>query len=583
MDREYGQNKVFRRILDYAKAYKCWIFLSFFLSVITVILSLLLPVLMGRGIDTMLGKGRVNFPGLYKILFLMLVVVLLTVFFQWCMNQVNTYLSYKLVEDLRKDCIHKMQFLPISYYDKEKPGDLLSRLTTDIEQFSQGILMGLNQFLQAVLTVLETAVFLFLLEWRIALILILITPLSYFLARFIAKRSYIYFQKQSKERGETYVFTSETVGNVKLVQAFGKEEDMEKLYREKNKRMSKSSMHASFYSSLVNPLTRFLNALGYALVGGIGGYFALLGSLSVGSLSSLLAYATQYAKPFNDITSVITELQNSIASSARVFSFLDEKTMDQSGQTRELPEMIEGKVQISHVAFSYQKERKLIRDFNLEVEPGQTIAIVGPTGCGKTTLINLLMRFYNPDEGALYLENLPYANLQEASLRRAYGMVLQETWLKSDSVFENVRYGKEDAGIEEVIEACKRAHCHHFIMQLPKGYDTVLSDDGGNLSQGQKQLLCIARVMLMNPAILILDEATSSIDTRTEQKVQSAFQEMLKGRTAFIVAHRLSTIQNADCILVMKDGNIIEKGKHEELLQENGFYKELYESQFQDS
>ena len=400
MDREYGQNKVFRRILDYAKAYKLWIFLSFFLSVITVILSLLLPVLMGRGIDTMLGKGRVNFPGLYKILFLMLVVLLLTVFFQWCMNQVNTYLSYKLVEDLRKDCIHKMQFLPISYYDKEKPGDLLSRLTTDIEQFSQGILMGLNQFLQAVLTVLETAVFLFLLEWRIALILILITPLSYFLARFIAKRSYIYFQKQSKERGETYVFTSETVGNVKLVQAFGKEEDMEKLYREKNKRMSKSSMHASFYSSLVNPLTRFLNALGYALVGGIGGYFALIGSLSVGSLSSLLAYATQYAKPFNDITSVITELQNSIASSARVFSFLDEKTMDQSKQTRELPEMIEGKVQISHVAFSYQKERKLIRDFNLEVEPGQTIAIVGPTGCGKTTLINLLMRFYNPDEGA---------------------------------------------------------------------------------------------------------------------------------------------------------------------------------------
>ena len=583
MDRDYGQNKVFRRILDYAKAYKRWIFLSFFLSVITVILSLLLPVLMGRGIDTMLGKGRVNFPRLYKILFLMLVVLLLTVFFQWCMNQVNTYLSYKLVEDLRKDCIHKMQFLPISYYDKEKPGDLLSRLTTDIEQFSQGILMGLNQFLQAVLTVLETAVFLFLLEWRIALILILITPLSYFLARFIAKRSYIYFQKQSKERGETYVFTSETVGNVKLVQAFGKEEDMEKLYRDKNKRMSKSSMHASFYSSLVNPLTRFLNALGYALVGGIGGYFALLGSLSVGSLSSLLAYATQYAKPFNDITSVITELQNSIASSARVFSFLDEKTMDQSKQTRELPEMIEGKVQISHVAFSYQKERKLIRDFNLEVEPGQTIAIVGPTGCGKTTLINLLMRFYNPDEGALYLENLPYANLQEASLRRAYGMVLQETWLKSDSVFENVRYGKEDAGIEEVIESCKRAHCHHFIIQLPKGYDTVLSDDGGNLSQGQKQLLCIARVMLMDPAILILDEATSSIDTRTEQKVQSAFQEMLKGRTAFIVAHRLSTIQNADCILVMKDGNIVEKGKHEELLQENGFYKELYESQFQDS
>ena len=582
-EKKYTQGRVFRRILQYAKAYKRWIFLSIFLSFLTVVLSLTLPILMGKGIDHLLGKDRVNFSGLFRILLFMLVILLFAVFFQWCMNQVNTYLSYKLVEDLRRDCMHHMQKLSIAYYDREKPGDLLSRLTTDIEQFSQGILMGLNQFLQAVLTIIETAVFLFILEWKIAIILMLITPLSYLIAKFISKRSYIYFQRQSKERGETSVFATEAIGNIKLIQAFQKEEDMEKMYREKNEKMSKSSMQANFYSSLVNPLTRFLNALGYALVAGIGGYFAILGMLTVGSLSSLLAYATQYAKPFNDITSVITELQNSFASASRVFSFLDEKPMDRSKETESLGEAIKGNVSISHVDFSYKKGQKLITDFNLEVEPGQTIAIVGPTGCGKTTLINLLMRFYPPNRGDIYLDGVSYEKIQEPSLRRAYGMVLQETWLKSDTVLENIRYGKEDASLEEVMEACKKAHCHRFIMQLPKGYDTVLSEDGGNLSQGQKQLLCIARVMLMDPAILILDEATSSIDTRTEQKVQSAFQEMLKGRTAFIVAHRLSTIQNADCILVMKDGNIIEKGSHEVLLQEKGFYRDLYESQFQAS
>ena len=582
-EKKYTQGRVFRRILQYAKAYKRWIFLSIFLSFLTVVLSLTLPILMGKGIDHLLGKDRVNFSGLFRILLFMLVILLFAVFFQWCMNQVNTYLSYKLVEDLRRDCMHHMQKLSIAYYDREKPGDLLSRITTDIEQFSQGILMGLNQFLQAVLTIIETAVFLFILEWKIAIILMLITPLSYLIAKFISKRSYIYFQRQSKERGETSVFATEAIGNIKLIQAFQKEEDMEKMYREKNEKMSKSSMQANFYSSLVNPLTRFLNALGYALVAGIGGYFAILGMLTVGSLSSLLAYATQYAKPFNDITSVITELQNSFASASRVFSFLDEKPMDRSKETESLGEAIKGNVSISHVDFSYKKGQKRITYFNLEVEPGQTIAIVGPTGCGKTTLINLLMRFYPPNRGDIYLDGVSYEKIQEPSLRRAYGMVLQETWLKSDTVLENIRYGKEDASLEEVMEACKKAHCHRFIMQLPKGYNTVLSEDGGNLSQGQKQLLCIARVMLMDPAILILDEATSSIDTRTEQKVQSAFQEMLKGRTAFIVAHRLSTIQNADCILVMKDGNIIEKGSHEVLLQEKGFYRDLYESQFQAS
>jgi len=577
----YTQGKVFRRILQYAKVYKLWIFLSFFLSFLTVILSLTLPILMGKGIDHLPGKGKTDFSGLFRILLIMLLILVLTVFFQWCMNQVNTYLSFHVIEDLRKKAFSHIQAVPLSSIDSKEPGEILSRLTTDIEQISQGLFVLLNQFLQAVFSILETAFFLFLLEWRIALILLALTPLSFFIAKFISKRAYLYFQNQSKSRGEIAAFSTEAIGNAKLLKAFMQDAPKEALYQEKNERLSRYSMQANFYSSLVNPFTRFLNALGYALVGGVGALFCLQGTLSIGQLSSLLAYATQYAKPFNDITSVITEIQNALAAASRVFDFLEEEEMMPKAENRELPKPVEGCLELSGLYFSYTKEQKLIQDLSLSVQSGQNIAIVGPTGCGKTTLINLLMRFYEPNQGSIAIDGMPYGSLSDHGLRSVYGMVLQDSWLKSDTVLENIRYGSPEKSREEVMEAAKRAGCHHFILQLAKGYDTILPEDGGNLSQGQKQLLCIARVMLRDPAILILDEATSSIDTRTEEKVQRAFREMLKGRTAFIVAHRLSTIQNADCILVMKDGNVIEKGSHEELLQQKGFYKNLYESQFQ--
>jgi ABC superfamily ATP binding cassette transporter, ATPase len=523
----------------------------------------------------------VDFAGLGQILKLMFIVLILAVVFQWVMNQVNTYLSFHVIEDLRKKAFSHIQAVPLSSIDSKEPGEILSRLTTDIEQISQGLFVLLNQFLQAVFSILETAFFLFLLEWRIALILLALTPLSFFIAKFISKRAYLYFQNQSKSRGEIAAFSTEAIGNAKLLKAFMQDAPKEALYQEKNERLSRYSMQANFYSSLVNPFTRFLNALGYALVGGVGAMFCLQGTLSIGQLSSLLAYATQYAKPFNDITSVITEIQNALAAASRVFDFLEEEEMKPKAEIRELPKPVEGCLELSGLYFSYTKEQKLIQDLSLSVQSGQNIAIVGPTGCGKTTLINLLMRFYEPNQGSIAIDGMPYGSLSDHSLRSVYGMVLQDSWLKSDTVLENIRYGSPEKSREEVMEAAKRAGCHHFILQLAKGYDTILPEDGGNLSQGQKQLLCIARVMLRDPAILILDEATSSIDTRTEEKVQRAFREMLKGRTAFIVAHRLSTIQNADCILVMKDGNVIEKGSHEELLQQKGFYKNLYESQFQ--
>ena len=569
------------KLFSFLKPYKLSLFLSLISTFLSVVFSLFLPVLLGKAVDKIAGRGTVDFLGLGQILRTMLLVLLLAVAFQWLMNQLNTYLTFHVIEDIRKKAFSHIQASPLSSIDAKEPGEILSRLTTDIEQISQGLFVLLNQFLQAVFSILETAFFLFLLEWRIALILLALTPLSFFIAKFISKRSYLYFQNQSKSRGEIAAFSTEAIGNVKLLKAFMQEAPKESLYQEKNERLSRYSMQANFYSSLVNPFTRFLNALGYALVGGIGALFCLRGSLSIGQLSSLLAYATQYAKPFNDITSVITEIQNALAAASRVFAFLEEEEMKQKTEERELQKPVEGNLELSGLYFSYTENQKLIQDLSLSVKSGQSIAIVGPTGCGKTTLINLLMRFYEPNQGGIFLDGIPYENLSDHSLRSVYGMVLQDSWLKSDTVLENIRYGSPEKNREEVIAASKRAGCHHFIQQLAKGYDTPLPEDGGNLSQGQKQLLCIARVMLRDPAILILDEATSSIDTRTEEKVQRAFQEMLRGRTAFIVAHRLSTIQNADCILVMKDGNVIEKGSHEELLQQNGFYKNLYESQFQ--
>ena len=571
----------FWKLFAFIKPYKFSLLLSIISAFLSVVFSLFLPILLGKAIDKIAGKSAVDFAGLGQILKLMFIVLILAVVFQWVMNQVNTYLSFHVIEDLRKKAFSHIQAVPLSSIDSKEPGEILSRLTTDIEQISQGLFVLLNQFLQAVFSILETAFFLFLLEWRIALILLALTPLSFFIAKFISKRAYLYFQNQSKSRGEIAAFSTEAIGNAKLLKAFMQGAPKEALYQEKNERLSRYSMQANFYSSLVNPFTRFLNALGYALVGGVGAMFCLQGTLSIGQLSSLLAYATQYAKPFNDITSVITEIQNALAAASRVFDFLEEEEMMPKAENRELPKPVEGCLELSGLYFSYTKEQKLIQDLSLSVQSGQNIAIVGPTGCGKTTLINLLMRFYEPNQGSIAIDGMPYGSLSDHSLRSVYGMVLQDSWLKSDTVLENIRYGSPEKSREEVMEAAKRAGCHHFILQLAKGYDTILPEDGGNLSQGQKQLLCIARVMLRNPAILILDEATSSIDTRTEEKVQRAFREMLKGRTAFIVAHRLSTIQNADCILVMKDGNVIEKGSHEELLQQKGFYKNLYESQFQ--
>ena len=525
----------FWKLFAFIKPYKFSLLLSILSAFLSVVFSLFLPILLGKAIDKIAGKSTVDFAGLGQILKLMFIVLILAVVFQWVRDQVNTYLSFHVIEDIRKKAFSHIQAVPLSSIDSKEPGEILSRLTTDIEQISQGLFVLLNQFLQAVFSILETAFFLFLLEWRIALILLALTPLSFFIAKFISKRAYLYFQNQSKSRGEIAAFSTEAIGNAKLLKAFMQDAPKEALYQEKNERLSRYSMQANFYSSLVNPFTRFLNALGYALVGGIGALFCLQGTLSIGQLSSLLAYATQYAKPFNDITSVITEIQNALAAASRVFDFLEEEEMMPKAENRELPKPVEGCLELSGLYFSYTKEQKLIQDLSLS----------------------------------------------DHSLRSVYGMVLQDSWLKSDTVLENIRYGSPEKSREEVMEAAKRAGCHHFILQLAKGYDTILPEDGGNLSQGQKQLLCIARVMLRDPAILILDEATSSIDTRTEEKVQRAFREMLKGRTAFIVAHRLSTIQNADCILVMKDGNVIEKGNHEELLQQKGFYKDLYESQFQ--
>ena len=571
----------FWKLFAFIKPYKFSLLLSIISAFLSVVFSLFLPILLGKAIDKIAGKSAVDFAGLGQILKLMFIVLILAVVFQWVMNQVNTYLSFHVIEDIRKKAFSHIQAVPLSSIDSKEPGEILSRLTTDIEQISQGLFVLLNQFLQAVFSILETAFFLFLLEWRIALILLALTPLSFFIAKFISKRAYLYFQNQSKSRGEIAAFSTEAIGNAKLLKAFMQDAPKEALYQEKNERLSRYSMQANFYSSLVNPFTRFLNALGYALVGGVGALFCLQGTLSIGQLSSLLAYATQYAKPFNDITSVITEIQNALAAASRIFDFLEEEEMMPKPENRELPKPVEGCLELSGLYFSYTKEQKLIQDLSLSVQSGQNIAIVGPTGCGKTTLINLLMRFYEPNQGSIAIDGMPYGSLSDHNLRSVYGMVLQDSWLKSDTVLENIRYGSSEKSREEVMEAAKRAGCHHFILQLAKGYDTILPEDGGNLSQGQKQLLCIARVMLRDPAILILDEATSSIDTRTEAIVQKGMDALMAGRTVFVIAHRLSTVQNSDVIMVLEQGEIIERGSHKDLIAEKGKYYQLYTGAFE--
>ena len=543
-------------------------------------LTLYAPILTGDAIDFMIGKGAVDFAALLKLLTKLGVIIGATSVFQWLMNLCNNHITYKVVMDVRTEAFDHMQDLPLSYIDSHPQGDIVSRLIADIDQFSDGLLMGFTQLFTGVMTILGTLLFMLSVNVGITLVVVCITPLSLLVAGFIARRTHSMFKLQSETRGELTGLIDEMVGNQKVVKAFGHEEEAIAQFDEINRQLQKHSLRAIFYSSITNPATRFVNSMVYAGVGVAGAFAAIRGALSVGQLSCFLSYANQYTKPFNEISGVVTELQNALACAERVFDFIDQEPMSADPADGPHIEKAEGSVDLENVAFSYTRDRELIKNLNLHVEPGQRIAIVGPTGCGKSTLINLLMRFYDVDEGCISVDDTPIQKLTRENLRQQYGMVLQETWLKSATVRDNISYGKPDATEEEIIEAAKASHAHSFIRRLPKGYDTVLSEDGGSLSQGQKQLLCIARVMLCLPPMLILDEATSSIDTRTELKIQNAFAKMMEGRTSFIVAHRLSTIREADVILVMRDGQIVEQGTHESLLAANGFYAELYNSQW---
>lgn len=571
------------RILRYIRIYRHLVLLSVLLAAVTVVLTLYIPILTGNAIDGIIAAGRVDFSIIIPIIRKMSVIILLTAVAQWCMNHINNVVTYHVVEDIRIRTFRQLQELPVGYLDSHPTGDIVSRVIADIDQFSQGLLMGFTQLFTGVLTIVETLGFLFFLEWRIAILVVVLTPVSFLVAGFISKRSYSLFHSQSKARGELTAYTNEMVQNLKVVKAFSREQEAEKSFRLLNESLSGYSRKATFISSIVNPSTRFINALVYALVGGLGSLLAIGGVLTVGRLTALLSYANQYTKPFNEITGVMTELQNALASAARVFELLDEERLSEEPEGAESRAEPEGRISFKHVYFSYDKSRKLLQDVDVSVNPGERVAIVGPTGCGKSTLINLLMRFYEVDEGSIEIDGRDSRLMRRDELREQFGMVLQETWLKSATIRENIAYGRPEATDEEVIEATKKAYCHSFIKRMPQGYNTVLGENGGSLSQGQKQLLCIARLMLRLPPMLILDEATSSIDTRTELHIQQAFEQLMRGRTSFIVAHRLSTIRNADLILVMNEGNIIEKGNHEELIAMGGFYKNLYESQFNPS
>ena len=569
-----------KRVLCYIEGYRLYLLASILLAVLTVALTLYAPILTGDAIDFMIGKGAVDYAALLKLLTKLGVIIGATSVFQWLMNLCNNHITYKVMMDVRTEAFDHMQDLPLSYIDSHPQGDIVSRLIADIDQFSDGLLMGFTQLFTGVMTILGTLLFMLSVNVGITLVVVCITPLSLLVAGFIARRTHSMFKLQSETRGELTGLIDEMVGNQKVVKAFGHEEEAIAQFDEINRQLQKHSLRAIFYSSITNPATRFVNSMVYAGVGVAGAFAAIRGALSVGQLSCFLSYANQYTKPFNEISGVVTELQNALACAERVFDFIDQEPMSADPADGPHIEKADGSVVLENVAFSYTKDRELIKNLNLHVKPGQRIAIVGPTGCGKSTLINLLMRFYDVDEGCISVDGTPIQDLTRENLRQQYGMVLQETWLKSATVRDNISYGKPDATEEEIIEAAKASHAHSFIRRLPKGYDTVLSEDGGSLSQGQKQLLCIARVMLCLPPMLILDEATSSIDTRTELKIQNAFAKMMEGRTSFIVAHRLSTIREADVILVMRDGQIVEQGTHESLLAANGFYAELYNSQW---
>lgn len=569
-----------KRVLRSIRPYRGGVLLSLALALVTVALTLYVPILTGEAVDQILGPGQVDFSALAAILFRILWVVAVTALAQWLMNHINNRITYQVVKDIRTQAFGRMEELPLSYIDSHPSGDLISRIIADVDQFSEGLLMGFTQLFTGVLTILGTLIFMFSIHPLIALVVVVLTPLSLFVASFIAKRTYIMFRRQSETRGQLTALTDEMLGNMKVVQAFGYQERAYKRFQEINSRLAGYSLRATFFSSITNPATRFVNSMVYAAVGVTGSWTAIRGLMTVGELTSFLSYANQYTKPFNEISGVVTELQNALASAARVFELIDQKPIEPEPEDAVELEHARGQVDLNQVNFSYSPDKPLIENLNLHVKPGQRVALVGPTGCGKTTVINLLMRFYDVNSGSIEMDGCDIRKLTRKSLRGNYGMVLQETWLKSGTIAENIAYGKETASREEIIRAAKSAHAHSFIRRMEKGYDTVISEDGGNLSQGQKQLLCIARVMLNLPPMLILDEATSSIDTRTEIKIQEAFLEMMKGRTSFIVAHRLSTIREADRILVMKDGNILEQGTHEELLARKGFYEKLYNSQF---
>ena len=578
-NKKNNQNTI-RRVLQLIRPYTPLVILTLILALITVVTTLLAPVLTGDAVDMILGPGAVDFAGLGKLALEIAGTILCTAVAQWLMNVVNNRITFQVVRDMRVRAFEQLELLPLKYMDAHRPGDAISRITTDVEQFSDGLLMGFTQLFTGVLTILGTLGVMLAIDWRIALVVVALTPLSIFVARFIATHTYSMFKVQSETRAEMTSLVEELVGNEHLVRAFGYESRAEERFDKINLDLQKCGVRAIFFSSLTNPCTRFVNALVYAAVGVLGAFVAIAGGITVGQLSVFLNYANQYTKPFNDISGVMTELQNALACAQRVFDLIDETPI-----TPDAPEAIAlphgaGSVEFDHVKFRYVGDVPLIEDMNLKVMPGQRIALVGPTGCGKTTLVNLLMRFYEINGGILRVDGHPIDEVTRDSLRANLGMVLQETWLKAGTIAENIAYGKPDATREEIIEAAKKARAHSFICRMPNGYDTQVAEDGGNISQGQRQLLCIARVMLRRPPILILDEATSSIDTRTEVLVQDAFEELMKGRTSFIVAHRLSTIKNADQILVMKAGNIIERGTHDELLAQGGFYKNLYESQF---
>lgn len=578
--KEAAQKETLKRILGLIRPYWWMAALILLFAVITVAATLYGPILIGQGVDLIIGQGNVDFAGLRSLILQFLLMIAVTGISQWLMSLMTNRITYQVVRDMRVQAFNRMEELPLKYMDNHQPGDALSRIITDVEQFSDGLLMGFTQLFTGVLTIVGTLCFMLTLDLATTVLVVCLTPLSFFVAGFIAKRTYTMFKLQSETRSEMTSLVEEMVGNEKIVQAFSYEERAEECFAGINERLRVCGIRALFFSSLTNPATRFINGLVYAGVGVLGALKAITGTISVGDLSAFLAYANQYTKPFNEISGVVTELQNALACAQRLFAFIDEPPVTPDDDDAVMLEKGKGRVEFDQVGFSYDPKVPLIENLNLKVEPGQRIAIVGPTGCGKTTLINLLMRFYDVNTGTLKIDGTPIGHITRNSLRANFGMVLQETWLKAGTIHENIAYGRPDASREEVVEAAKRVHAHSFISRLPQGYDTVIAEDGGNISQGQKQLLCIARVMLMHPPILILDEATSSIDTRTEMKVQRAFEELMRGRTSFIVAHRLSTIRNADRILVMKDGKIIESGRHEELLEQNGFYKQLYESQF---